>query len=56
VIGLTIFGVAADATGGFAGAAWILGGFVAASALGFRALPETRGVELEDIEQPVGSA
>jgi MFS family permease len=56
VIGLTIFGVVADATGGFASAAWLLGGIVAASALGFRALPETRGVELEDLELPGGSA
>jgi MFS family permease len=56
VIGLTIFGVVADATGGFAAAAWSLGGIVAASALGFGALPETRGVELEELEQPTGSA
>jgi MFS family permease len=56
VIGLTFFGVVADATGGFAGAAWLLGGVVAASALGFRALPETRGVELEDLEPPTASS
>jgi hypothetical protein len=53
VTGLAIFGVVADATGGFAVGAWSLGGLVAASALGFRALPETRGVELEDLEAGV---
>jgi MFS family permease len=50
VIGLAVFGVVADATGGFAVAAWSLGGLVAASAFGFLALPETRGVELEELE------
>lgn len=50
VTGLAIFGIVADATGGFAAASWSLGGLVAASAFGFRALPETRGVELEDLE------
>ena len=50
VIGLAVFGVVADATGGVAAAAWSLGGLVAASALVFRALPETRDVELEDLE------
>jgi MFS family permease len=53
VAGLAIFGVVADATGGFAVAAWSLGGLVAASALAFRALPETRGVELEDLERGI---
>jgi MFS family permease len=55
VLGLTTFGIVADATGGFEGAAWLLGGVVAASALGFRALPETRGVELEDVDDPGGA-
>lgn len=50
VTGLAVFGVVADATGGFTVAAWSLGGLVAASAVGFRALPETRGLELEDLE------
>jgi MFS family permease len=50
VTGLAIFGALADATGSFAVGAWLLGGLVAASALAFRALPETRGVELEDLE------
>jgi predicted MFS family arabinose efflux permease len=50
VVGLAVVGVVADATGGFAVATWGLGGLVAVSALGFRALPETRGVELEDLE------
>jgi MFS family permease len=53
VTGLAIFGALADATGGFAVGAWSLGGLVAASALAFRALPETRGVELEDLEAGV---
>jgi MFS family permease len=50
VTGLTIFGVVADATGGFTVAAWSLGAVVAASAFGFHVLPETRGVELEELE------
>lgn len=50
VTGLAVFGVVADATGGFAVAAWSLGGLVAASAFGFQALPETRAIELEDLE------
>jgi predicted MFS family arabinose efflux permease len=49
VIGLTAFGVLADLTGGFAAAA-LLGVVVAVAALGFTLLPETRGVELEDLE------
>jgi MFS family permease len=49
VVGLTAFGVLADLTGGFEGAAW-LGIVVAAGALGFLGLPETLGVELEDLE------
>lgn len=56
VIGLTAFGVVADITGGFATAAWLLGFLVAASAAGFVILPETRGVELEDLEGDVPSA
>jgi MFS family permease len=55
VVGLTAFGVVADATGGFEVAAWVLGALVATSALAFRALPETRGVELEDLEEPVAA-
>jgi len=50
VVGLAVVGVVADATGGFATAAWAIGGLVVVSALGFLALPETRGVELEDLE------
>jgi MFS family permease len=49
VIGLMAFGVLADLTGGFAAAA-LLGLVVAVAALGFTLLPETRGVELEDLE------
>lgn len=51
VAGLSAFGVLAEATGNFAVPARLLGGLVALSALGFRALPETRGTELEDLER-----
>jgi MFS family permease len=50
VTGLSAFGALAEATGSFAVAARLLGGFAALSALGFGALPETRGTELEDLE------
>jgi len=50
VVGLTAFGVLADVTGRFSTTAWLVGAVVAVSALGFAALPETRGVELEDLE------
>jgi predicted MFS family arabinose efflux permease len=49
VVGLTSFGLLADATGGFAAAA-LLGVIVMVSATGFVLLPETRGKELEDLE------
>ncbi|MEX2550498.1 MAG: MFS transporter [Nitriliruptoraceae bacterium] len=48
VIGLTSFGVLADLTGGFAAAARWIGIIVAVVAIGFRALPETRGRELDE--------
>jgi MFS family permease len=50
VAGLATFGVLADADGSFADPARLLGGVVVLSALGFGALPETRGTELEDLE------
>jgi hypothetical protein len=53
IVGLTVFGVLADVTGGFAVAARLLGAIVVLSALGFASLPETRGVELEDLEEAV---
>ena len=56
VLGLTTFGWLADATGGFASAARLLGVLVALAALGFLGLPETRGVELEDLEEPAPPA
>jgi MFS family permease len=56
VLGLTTFGGLADATGGFAAAARLLGVLVAVAALGFLGLPETRGVELEDLEEPAPPA
>ena len=54
VIGIAGFGVLADATGGFDRAARLIGIVTALSATGFLALPETRGVELEDLEDPAG--
>lgn len=50
VVGIAGFGVLADATGGFDGAARMIGIVTALSAIGFLALPETRDVELEDLE------
>jgi len=50
VIGLTGFGVLADATGGFDRAAIALGALTALAALGFRLLPDTRGSELEELD------
>src|SRR5690606_8913047 len=51
VTGLMSFGLLADVTGGFASAARTIGVCVALLAIGFRLLPETRGVELEDLER-----
>ena len=56
VLGLTTFGGLADATGGFATAARLLGVLVAVGALGFLGLPETRGVELEELDEPAPPA
>jgi MFS family permease len=50
VLGLSAFGALAEITGSFAVPARLLGGLVALSALGFGALPETRGTELEDLD------
>jgi predicted MFS family arabinose efflux permease len=52
VIGLLTFGVLADATGSFANAARTIGITVAVIAVGFVALPETRGQELDQDEVP----
>lgn len=49
-LGLLSFGVLADLTGGFASASMLVGAVVALVALGFIWLPETRGTELEDLE------
>jgi MFS family permease len=54
VLGLTVFGVLADATGRFGAAAGVLGAGVAVTALAFVLLPETRGTELEDLEDDPG--
>jgi len=48
VVGLTSFGILADVTGGFAAAARWVGIVVAVAAIGFRALPETLGRELDE--------
>jgi len=50
VIGIAGFGVLADATGGFDRASRIIGLVTAVTSLGFLLLPETRGIELEDLE------
>ena len=50
VVGIAGFGVLADATGGFDSAARTIGIVTALSAFGFLLLPETRDVELEDLE------
>jgi putative MFS transporter len=47
VSGLVIFGVSSDAFGSFTAGAALIGVPVAAAALAFRLLPETRGMELE---------
>jgi len=50
VVGIAGFGLLADATGGFDRAARTIGVVTALSAAGFLLLPETRGMELEDLE------
>ncbi len=54
VVGIAGFGVLADATGGFDQAARIIGLVTALTAAGFLLLPETRGMELEDLETSTG--
>jgi len=54
VVGIAGFGVLADATGGFDSAARTIGIVTALSAVGFLLLPETRDVELEDLETDEG--
>jgi MFS family permease len=51
-LGLLCFGVIADLTGSFATASILVGVIVAVASIGFRWLPETRGTELEDLEDP----
>jgi MFS family permease len=53
VIGIAGFGILADATGGFDRAARTIGIVTALTSVGFLLLPETRGLELEDLEPPV---
>jgi len=48
VVGLLLFGWVADASGSFAVAAWVVSVPVAISTIGYRFLPETRGLELEE--------
>ncbi len=52
VIGIAGFGILADATGGFDRAARTIGIVTAITSIGFLLLPETRDVELEDLEDP----
>ncbi len=49
--GLMSFGFLADLTGGFAAASFTIGIVVMVVAIGFWWLPETKGVELEDLEE-----
>jgi MFS family permease len=56
VIGISGFGVLADATGGFDSAALAIGVITVVAAAGFLLLPETRDVELEDLEGTAGPA
>ena len=51
-LGIYGFGWLADRTGGFRSAAVVIGLATGLAGLGFRLLPETRGVELEDLEDP----
>ena len=52
MIGIAGFGILADATGGFDRAARTIGIVTAITSIGFLLLPETRDVELEDLEDP----
>lgn len=54
VVGLVVFGWVFDASGSFATAAWVVCVPVALSTLGYRFLPETRGLELEQSAPEVG--
>lgn len=47
VAGLLVFGVVTDMTGSFSTAAWVVSVPAAISAIGYRWLPETAGMELE---------
>lgn len=48
VSGLVLFGVSSDAFGSFTAAATLIGVPISLAALGFLALPETKGMELEE--------
>ena len=50
VLGLSMFGLLADLTASFATPSLIIGVGVAVGALGFAALPETRGRELDELD------
>jgi len=50
VVGLVGFGALADLTGGFDGAALVVGALVVVSSVGFRWLPDTRSIELDDVD------
>ncbi len=55
-LGLTAMGVLADVTGGFAPATAIIGAIVVVASFGFAAVPETKGVELDTLEDPADPA
>lgn len=54
VTGLIVFGVVTDATGSFSTAAWVVSVPTAISAIGYRWLPETAGLELEESAPETG--
>ncbi|WP_370324460.1 MFS transporter [Euzebya sp.] len=54
VLGLLIFGVVADAAGSFTTAAWVVCVPAAISTIGYRYLPETKHLELEQSAPEIG--
>lgn len=51
-VGLVAVGALADLTGGFATATAVIGAVVAVAAFGFATLPETKGTDLDALEDP----
>ena len=48
VVGLLLFGWVADVSGSFSVASWVVSVPCAISMIGYRFLPETKGLELEE--------